>query len=134
MKHPEKFPVHVYRGICHAVFPGTRLLFQLDLGFGIYHSLVGTLDNLSVPSIDGNTPSEAHAAEALEFRVKELVEGKSVLVIPYLHDAPVYPHYRFNVFYYLRGIKTSWHSLEDQLVREQHAAWLDERVPAPSIS
>jgi hypothetical protein len=136
--HPEKYPAQIFRAMCVGINQFTQHLeLDLDLGFDIRMRVCGLLDNLSTPRYQPEDPNwtESHAHEALITRISELIWEKPVLVMVNRRVAfhPMPPEYTFSVFFYAVERKGNWHSLEDQLVREKHAAWVDASLPVPSI-
>ena len=131
--HPAHFIQPVYRGWCHDVIDGDTVILELDIGFNEYRWVSCRLFNLNAPEIyRPTTPLEQHAAIAAKTRLQQLVQEKPVLVVTY-KDKDKYGRYLASLFYYAQDIQKLWHSVEDQLVREGHAAWLDTTIPPPSL-
>lgn len=138
MEHPELYPAQIFRGRCRGINSMTaHVELDIDLGFEICLTVVGTLYNVDSPKVDVMNPdtTESHAAEAYLYRLSQLINDKPLMIITYRKVAfiPMPPEYEFSLFYHTPTIKSNWHSVEHQLVRENHVAWRDNSIPIPTV-
>lgn len=136
ISHPEKYIETVHRGYCLGLNElTTHVQVMVDLGFDVNILVTGRLFNLSLPDPQSASPSEVQAAKAMQYRLYELIGDKAVLVLATraMPFKPMPADYYLSLFYHLEARQTNWHSVEDQLVREGHAAWLDPKLPVPVL-
>lgn len=112
---------YIFEGLVDRVIDGDTYDIILDLGFYISHLIRVRLKGVDTPEVFGKTASEE--GKAASAYVKELIEGKRVVVQTYKNSPSTFNRWEADVYVHLllEDGTPSQVNLADHLVDKGHA-------------